>query len=219
MSLLGDRASGGRAVRSPGGLFLRTPSSITPLISRFCAEIAPVRQPVYLRIAPGPDATPLSCFDNVQRRMDREGGACQFGWTIWIWPGVLIEAEHHAVYAPSPGVLHDVTPGAAGVKRRLFLADDAAVYDPSAPSVRRDNVRRVLTDDPLMAEILAGAAARTRIWQGSAATGQGEPGALEGAQLNQVYAQLKLGLSTTAPNARCFCGSGKRMKRCHGTRA
>ncbi len=80
----------------------------------------------------------------------RLGGTIRFGWSIWEWPNVYIEAEHHAVYESSEGILVDVTPPADDwTVSRTFLPDSAAVYDFENEGVRRDNHRLALTSDPL----------------------------------------------------------------------
>lgn len=200
----------------------RTPSAVGPTVRRFCAGVRPDRDPVFLRVAADPDCHPNACFQNVSRRVLRDGGAPQFGWSIWLWPHVFIEAEHHAVYAPPGGrPWLDITPGPRGLKRRLFLPDDAALHDPAAGQ-RRDNIRMALSDDPLIAELFAGAEARSEVWNGAAQPGDVQVASLnrlEAAEHAQVRAQFHLGMRYTPANAPCFCGSGKRFKRCHGRTA
>jgi len=60
-------------------------------------QILPGGSPVYLRVDPEADCEPMACFAKVRRKVDRDGGRAQFGWAIWIWPRIVIEAEHHAV--------------------------------------------------------------------------------------------------------------------------
>jgi len=201
-----------------GGHLLRTPASIGEAVLELAARIRLGAAPIYLRILPEADAEPLSCFENVARKVARDGGRCQFGWALWVWPGVFIEAEHHAVYAPAHGEpLRDITPSVGPAKRRLFLPDDTATCDPADPRSRRDNIRSPLSKDPLVADVFSGAQARTDVWRREGAERPHDGFAqLQAAEFSQVYAQQKLGLSHTHPNARCFCGSGKRMKRCHG---
>ena len=39
-----------------------------------------------------PDAKPGECFHNVRRCIEKSDGAEVFGWEIWSWPGVYVEA-------------------------------------------------------------------------------------------------------------------------------
>ncbi len=131
---------------------LRTPSSINDKILELCQPLNPDAEPAFIRITPAPDADPNDCFATVRRQVAAEGGRIQFGWTIWGWPRVFVEAEHHAVYAPPGGAPWlDLSPSAMpGITRRLFLPDDTATYDFENEGIRRDNVRLAIADDPLV---------------------------------------------------------------------
>ncbi|MDB5350157.1 MAG: sec-C metal-binding protein [Planctomycetota bacterium] len=59
--------------------------------------------------------------------MRRRGGNSLLGWTIWEWPGVLLEAISHGVWERSDGELLDPTPKADGEETTLFLPDRNAV--------------------------------------------------------------------------------------------
>jgi hypothetical protein len=163
------------------------------------------------------------CFQNVRRKAEREGGSIQFGWAIWTWPRVFIEAEHHAVYVPPDGQpWQDVTPAEdPETKRRLFLPDDTATYDFKNEGVRRDNVRMALSDDPLIPAFFAAAEERSRIWNSIPGVGKVQvPPAiamkLQDAGFAVAGAMYPLATKYLQPNDPCFCGSGRRFKRCHG---
>ena len=82
------------------------------------------------------------CFENVRRKLKKDGGRIQFGWAVWEWPGVFLEAEHHAVYvAPKSPSFVDVTPCNFGSTRHLFVPDDSATYNFENEGVLRDNLR------------------------------------------------------------------------------
>jgi hypothetical protein len=198
-----------------------TPTSIGPAVLALCARLRPGGPlPVYLKVDPDPDCDSVACFGNVARKVDRDGGRLQNGWAIWIWPRVYIEAEHHAVYEPYVGgPWRDMTPGEAGVRRRLFLADDAATFDTSA---RRDNVRVALADDPLVTEMFACMDIRTKVWRSGAAlnraTGMTAFAELQAAELAQHFVQVELAKKYLRPNDPCFCGRSRRFGACHGRR-
>jgi hypothetical protein len=56
----------------------------------------------------------------------RFGGKAQHGWMILEWPGVLLEAQFHAVWRRSDGTLVDVSLN--DDERILFLPDRVRVY-------------------------------------------------------------------------------------------
>lgn len=103
----------------------RVPDKLSAQVVDFCLQISSAN-PVYISTTPDPGCEINDCFNCVRQKVVREGGRIQFGWSIWEWPKVYIEAEHHAVYAP-PDIseLLDITPSAVFDTRRLFLLDDS----------------------------------------------------------------------------------------------
>jgi|tagenome__1003787_1003787.scaffolds.fasta_scaffold20811780_2 hypothetical protein len=124
------------------------PPEVTAQIRDFCTSIRPSGEPRYVPIEACADALPKECFGNVRQRVSLHGGQIVFGWAIWIWPRVFVEAEHHAIYERPDGTWIDVTPQ-SNHDQILFLPDDSAVYDFDNPQ-RRDNLRLALKADPLI---------------------------------------------------------------------
>ncbi len=202
---------------------LRTPDTISAPVQELCRQINPHAAPIFLTIKADPGCVPNDCFDCVRRKIAREGGRIQFGWCIWEWPRVFIEAEHHAVYEPPTGPPWlDISPAAQPpATRRLFLSDDAATYAIENEDTRRDNVRRALTDDPLVQEFFRLAEERNAILNAIPGVGkvtlQGE--AATRFQRNHQRAaeiEFQLALKNSPQGAPCPCGSGLKFKRCHG---
>ena len=141
---------------------------------------------------------------------------------IWEWPGVYIEAEHHAVWEPSPGApLIDITPSEEAEARRLFVRDDAAIYDFQNEGVLRENRRRALNDDPLVEAFFRTAEAKVAILNslpgvGDIAVDSETEARFEEAESEQIRLCGLLAMKYTPQNAPCFCGSGVKFKRCHG---
>lgn len=142
-----------------------TPESISADVLELCGQINPDVRPVYIIITPGEGCEVNNCFDCVRQHVAQNGGRIQFGWSIWKWPRVCVQAEHHAVYEPPAGPPWvDFTPsGRPEVVRRLFLPDDRAVYDFGNERTRRDSRRLALNDDPLIKEFFAAAETRDAI--------------------------------------------------------
>lgn len=200
-----------------------TPQFVTQEIMELCQRLNPTARPVFLRITPEPNCEPDDCFASVRRKVDVEGGRIQFGWAIWEWPRVFIEAEHHAVYEPPRGrPWVDISPSdRPDVSRRLFLPDDTAAYDFDNEGNRRDNLREALVDDPLVRELFRLAGERNAIINTIPGLGmitvEGDVAERFQQNLEQaVMVELHLGMKYTPQNAPCFCGSGRRFKRCHG---
>lgn len=190
----------------------------------FCKKVSPGVLPVRLVIRSESGCLPRDCFANVQRMVSREGGAIRFGWAIWEWPRVFIEAEHHAVYESPHGVLTDLTPPAPEDQQtaRLFLRDDSTVYDFDQPDARRDNIRQALTDDPLIQEYLKLPPEITAIMNRTPGQGAVTVFGADAQRLKFIASELarlkwQIAMKYTAQGASCICGSGQKFKRCHGT--
>ena len=135
-------------------MYEHTPTEISEKVLELCQQIAPGTRPQFIHITPEPGCGPADCFANVRRKVQREGGRLQYGWALWEWPKVFLEAEHHAVYEPPHGPpWRDLTPCLRGSRTRLFLPDDIATYDFENEGYLRENRRLALSDDPLIEEL------------------------------------------------------------------
>lgn len=204
-------------------MMARTPDTISAAVLDLCRQINPAATPSYIVITPEPDCEPNDCFQCTRRKVARDGGRIQFGWTIWEWPRVYVEAEHHAVYEPQGGgQWMDITPSAfPEIRRRLFLPDPSAVYDFENEGILRDNQRLALNDDPLIKEFFNAGARRVAIVNTIPGVGMVSMDittaqTLESADQEITRLVYSLGMKYTPQNARCFCGSGEKFKRCHG---
>ena len=147
-----------------------------------------------------------------------QGGHVQFGWSIWEWPGVYVEAEHHAVYAPPDGTPWiDVTPAVDGDTTRVFLPDDAAAYNFENAGVRRENHRMPLVTDPLVGQLFTLARRQNQITSSIPGVGMVSVPAHVAIELDQIkqakaHVAYQIGMKYTPRNQRCFCGSGGKFK-------
>lgn len=206
----------------PIRIFAGPPQASTPHVLEFCQRIGPAI-PVRLTIQPEAGCLPGDCFPNVRQKVEREGGSIRYGWAIWEWPRVFIEAEHHAVYESPDGVLVDVTPAMQEDPQmaRLFLPDDSTVFDFNQPRARRDNIRQALTDDSLIHEYLKLPPEITDIMNRTSGQGAVIPGP-DAERLTFIMKEMsrlkrQIAMNYTPQGAPCFCGSGVKFKRCHGT--
>jgi hypothetical protein len=192
-------------------------------VKELCRQINPDAQPIYITITPETACLPNDCFECVRQKVKRAGGRIQYGWTIWEWPRVFVEAEHHAVYEPPTGPPWiDITPSALPeIRRRLFLPDDSATYSFDNEGVLRDNQRLALCADPLIQQFFAAASEKARIMNSIPGVDAVSVDAETATRLSAVEGHVQrlvceLAMKHTPQNTPCFCGSGKKFKRCHG---
>ena len=120
------------------------PAQLTEELATFCGKLVAGGAPVTLpRLAP-PEARPLDCFETVVQKVADQGGAPCYGWTLWEWPALFLEAEFYSVWRDPAGALHDITPRPGDSRTVLFLADPLRVFD----GRRVKTVRQALLTDP-----------------------------------------------------------------------
>jgi hypothetical protein len=126
------------------------PNSTSDYVIRFCEKISN-KKPLYLDVELTNDSRVLNCYKNVKRTVKENGGTVQYGWQIWeTLPGLMIEAEAHAIWVDPNGKYHDITPKPFGITRILFLPDAAITYK----GKQINNIRMALTDEPLVLELI-----------------------------------------------------------------
>ena len=128
----------------------RVPDKVTSPVKRLRNRIAPNKQPQYVKVLIESDAEINECFLNLERKIKRDGGGIQYGWAIWYLPGILMEAEFHAVWVSPKGELIDISPRQIQFKEILFLPDSATVY----LGRQIDNIRIPLKKDPRVKEYI-----------------------------------------------------------------
>jgi len=121
--------------------YTTTPQMVGEAVAALCAEISPNTTPVYVPVAPKHGYVSGNCFFNVAAHVRASGGEAVNGWILWEWPGVFLEAEHHAVWQAGDELM-DVTPHPDGETRILFLPDPARPLNMSSLLM---NVRRPLS--------------------------------------------------------------------------
>jgi hypothetical protein len=117
----------------------RTPPKITEPIRKLCRELDGTQKAGYIPVQPQPDCKQKECFENVRAKVEKDGGRIQFGWAIWEWPSVMIEAEFHANWISPEGKQIDITPKPEGISKILFLPDSTRTYDYNRDHYRIDN--------------------------------------------------------------------------------
>jgi hypothetical protein len=126
----------------------KTADITSPEIIELCKKIVPDSTAFYIKVKPINKSVVNECYGNVDRAIKQNGGEIQYGWQIWeTLPGVMAEAEFHAVWIDPKGEYCDVTPKETpGITKILFLSDPTRVYS----GRQIDNVRIALKDDSLV---------------------------------------------------------------------
>jgi len=124
---------------------MHCPEEISDEVLAFASSIVPQGGPVYVECFPLPGKPPCECFPIVDGHVDSQGGIRELGWSIYLWPGVYIEAEFHSVWVDPSGERQDIAPHHLPFSRILFLPDPAATYG-DAHQVH--NRRKPLVKDP-----------------------------------------------------------------------
>ena len=205
------------------------PTSVTGPIADLCARLVANETPVHVPVRPAPGATPSDCFINADAYARKHGGSVLYGWQIWQWPGVLLDAEFHAVWRSPDGELVDVTPKLTGLSRVLFLADANATYE----GRQVENVYHPLSTDRDVARFIKLAHRSFEAQNRGELANQHGPIDLKGedAQIVWQHEQLTTELMSRAfaperqperasrkvgRNEPCSCGSGLKYKKCCG---
>jgi uncharacterized protein YchJ len=127
-------------------------------------------------------------------------------------PGVFLEAEFHAVWATLDGMLVDPSPKADGEDRILFLPDATRTY----VGLPVENRRKLLVKNDAMLEWMWVQHNRHLIRSKCLTNGHIDPQQFDiemGAWLTHHENE---GMPKPGRNDICWCGSGKKIKRCCG---
>jgi hypothetical protein len=205
-------------MRSPDTL-TGPPRGIFPYVVDFCRSIAPGSSPFFIDVNPAAGDLPRECVTNVRRRIAAQGGEAVFGWKIWEWYGVMIEAEMHTIWRSPDERLHDITPNALPFRQVLFLPDPNQIYEErQVNNIRHPLISNSKVDDFIAFEdqIFAIYNAGERAVQFEISISRDELNTLR--VLKFKKAQLVSSIEQTQPgrNDLCRCGSGQKFKRCCG---
>lgn len=190
------------------------PKKIEEHVSTFCTGLNSNNQPVFLNVVPDKGALGLDCFVNVKKRIDKNGGDIVYGWSIWEWPGVMIESEFHAIWKKPNSELIDITPNSFNFNQILFLPDETLEYT----GIQVNNIRIPLAEDKDIEEFIdISNKMFDEINKGDLKYQHGAISvdeiylALQDEKKNILYKLIKRYIG---PNSLCPCGSKKKNKKC-----
>lgn len=192
-----------------------TPSKLTDQIVAFCREIDPTAEPEYIDVTPSPNGMVKECFETTDAHVAVNGGTVQHGWIIWETPGILLDAEFHAVWCDSNGQLIDVTPKEDGETRILFLPDSKRVWKRELVP----NIRKIIRDSPALRRHLAFADLAHRIRKKHFMNGRLDAKAASRDLAVALAREQHLpgrSVSRVGRNDPCPCGSERKFKKCCG---
>lgn len=191
-----------------------TPQVIDQLVSSFCKDVVKDTSPLYVPVKAEEYALANECFHNVAKKVELDGGRVQYGWQVWIWDNILIEAEFHAVWSSENNELLDITPKDKATSKILFLPDNVNKY--TGNSI--DNIRKPIRKDKLIDNLILLARCQGKL------TKQGRKDGVNLVSVNkEQYMRLTRLQGITlymiennlSRNSRCLCGSNKKYKHCH----
>ncbi|MCC8951694.1 SEC-C domain-containing protein [Bradyrhizobium sp. Arg62] len=197
--------------------FTTTPKSISAAVASLCSELSPGRPAVRVPVDPEPDAVIGECFHNVQAKVAKDGGSIAYGWLVWEWPRVFVEAEHHAVWSDERSLI-DITPHIHREPSVLFLPDPQRIYDYEGKK-RIINVKRSLglfksVDGWISASDLLQHTLEQHLKGGKLDIDRDLLKALsEKARMALAVVIVDLAINTRGNDA-CLCSSGKKFKTC-----
>jgi hypothetical protein len=115
----------------------------------FCNGIS-TGTPMNIPYAPVVDEPFNECVSIVKEHVARHGGSAVYGWSIWEWPGVLIEAEFHVAWQSVDNGIVDITPKPVKFKHTTFIPDPEIKYR----GVQINNIRKPLIDSAIVREYI-----------------------------------------------------------------
>lgn len=196
---------------------LTTPKILSKDVNCLRDKIDVATAPVFVPIRETLGHTINECFQNVRRKIARDGGSIQYGWMVWELPGKLIEGEFQAVWIAPDGRSVDITPKPDGEEQILFIPDPERVYQ-NAPV---KNFRLALTADPDIRRTIPFHEEKDELSL-TYNDGSGRPKiplheivALEARYFGSLQTENDP-MSKVVRNVPCPCGSGRKFKHCHG---
>lgn len=196
------------------------PSLDNEIVAKFCKTVNPRQDPLRLSVMPEQHCKVNECVENVMEKVKVNGGSSIYGWQIWLWPDVLVEAEFHTVWKSqdSSEMYIDITPKASGCKTTLFIPDDRIKYK----GMSIDNIRKNISPNSLVDLLISLNECRYSIINSASTPYESE------FRLSQRNADVLHSLESSiamltvmlkqgnTKNNRCLCGSERKFKICCG---
>lgn len=199
--------------------WIGVPHGVSGFIRDFCHRINSEQEPRYIDVKPRAAGSVGECFESVTEKVAQDGGEIVFGWLVWEWPGVAVEAEHYAVWSDGQSYL-DVAPHRVSRSKVLFLPDPAKTFDPNAGD--RQVKQRVSFDGfPAAGEwVRLSAELDAYVHENTEGTKvKADRATFSRLSQNAREAQMRVIVELARARGRndpCICQSGKKFKKCCG---
>ena len=108
---------------------IRIPNKRKSYVSSFCRKVSPGQPPILITHDPLPGKPLKECFSIVPEHIAANGGKQKFGWAVFEFKRVWLEAEFHVVWEREDGVLLDLTPREVSLDKILFIPDPERKYE------------------------------------------------------------------------------------------
>lgn len=175
--------------------------------------------PVFVDVRPPQYSHPNKCTFNVKEAIHREGGEIIYGWSIAVWPKVMMDCIGHAVH-DIDGHWKCVTPEKDDNTKILFLPDPSMTFDFDDPQARMPHRYIPLNPDPLIARLIElenrDIEIRSRYTRtsGELVIVGTDAAALQQIQREKIELLRRIFLRTKHHNEPCVCGSGRKFRKC-----
>ena len=194
------------------------PKDLFPYVIEFTKFVSPNNNPFFIEITTNFGSVIKECVKNVENYIKLHRGEKVFGWKIWEWYGIMIEAEFHTVWRSPSGELQDITPEDQPFKRVLFLQDTTLEYKEE----QVDNIRKPLNDSPDVEEYIKAHQSLFEFMnRGDRKSQHGEidltnEEMTEWSEVQRNILKLEMKITDSVPkrNDLCRCGSGIKSKKC-----
>ncbi len=130
---------------------MTTPAAIGDSIKALQKAFNLKEEASWVEVVPRHDSVLDDCYMDVERQVKECGGALVYGWQVWEWPNVMIEAEFHAIWQTPEGKFIDVTKKRDGETRIVFIPDPTRKYEQK----QIDNLRLALWNHSLVHEYIS----------------------------------------------------------------
>jgi len=173
--------------------------------------------PISVTVRPDTNAVRADCFGNVDSKVRAEGGEAVCGWCLWLFPGVWVESEFHAVWRSPDGELVDVTPKPDGDEHILFVPDPNRTY----AGRTHNTVHHLILNTDLVRRFVKLISLRTDFLESRRKPGQQDVELADddAETIMEIKAAerclLDLVKQGGSKNRPCPCGSGSKFKHCH----
>lgn len=162
---------------------------------------------------PERDAKPLNCLNNALSYIEKHGGSVQFGWIFSCLGNISIKMTAHAVVKKGDGSLVCVTPNEYRSGLLMFAPDNS--IENQIENNFLPTKFAPLIDDKSLSEYIAIEVEQDQLRLDNL-------GIIKQSSLDEFQVRASLLYPTilflaqkhTGRNDRCYCGSGKKNKKC-----